>query len=395
MASRSTLTASRADQASRVAEPRAREALRLAFAGGGTGGHLAPGLALVEQLGVDRELPGLAHLTWFLSGRAIEQRVLARLAAPCSRVVLPLEPRGGGAPSDAGVLLRTPRALGVARRALRAGRCEVLLGLGGFASLPAVLAARRLRIPVALLETNAVCGRATKHLARFAHVVFHATGASVPERATDKHVVIGPPLAPDALAPTATRERSALRLDLGFDARRPLLVVLGGSQGARGLNRFVTEHAASLTARGVQVLHQVGPGRSDEAAKDGGDGYRAVEYVDPVWPALRAADVALCRGGAGTLAEVAAAGLPAFVVPYPHHADHHQERNAAAYGDAFRIVPEQRLGSDTVEALCELLAPESAARRARLAEELESRVPRDGARACLERLIALRGKGSG
>ena len=102
-----------------------------------------------------------------------------------------------------------------------------------------------------------------------------------------------------------------------------LVAVFGGSQGARSLNEFVRQHLAVLVGGGLSVLHQVGPGRAEEA---GGEvvGYRAVDYLSDVPTALAAADLALCRGGASTLAELAVAQTPAWVVPYPGHADRHQ-----------------------------------------------------------------------
>ncbi|MBK7643639.1 MAG: UDP-N-acetylglucosamine--N-acetylmuramyl-(pentapeptide) pyrophosphoryl-undecaprenol N-acetylglucosamine transferase [Planctomycetes bacterium] len=127
------------------------------------------------------------------------------------------------------------------------------------------------------------------------------------------------------------------RAELGFDPDRPLLVVLGGSQGAAGLNRFVQRHAAQIAGGGVQLLHQTGPGRAAEGAPEL-PGCRTVEYIDPMHTALCAATLALSRGGASTLAEIAALRLPALVVPYPHHADRHQERNARVLGEGLRLV---------------------------------------------------------
>ena len=125
------------------------------------------------------------------------------------------------------------------------------------------------------------------------------------------------------------------------------------------------------------MLHQVGPGRLAEAAPPC-NGYRAVEYLERVELWLAAATLVLCRGGASTLAEVAARATPALVVPYPHHGDRHQERNAHSLGSGVRIVPEQRLGR-AVEAEILALASrageeERAAMRARLARAM----PRDG-----------------
>lgn len=329
-----------------MADPRT---WRIAFAGGGTGGHLTPGLALFESAGAE----GFADLVWFLAGRPIEARVLARVPeSKAKRVTLDLE--RDGAPGAGQLVLRAAPAVRRARAALKESGCELLLGLGGAVTLPAVLAARSLRLPVALLETNAVPGKATKLLERFAELVFHGSAASLDAfgRRRARHVVTGLPIC----EVSSGGDRDGFLERFGFRPSRPLLLVLGGSQGALGLNRFLAEHASTLVESGVQVLHQVGPGRLSEAAEGVGAGYRAVEYLDPVAPALGAASFALCRGGAGTLAELAAAGLPALVVPYPHHADRHQRANALAFGPAFEVVEEEQLGPGVVQRLVNLTA---------------------------------------
>jgi UDP-N-acetylglucosamine--N-acetylmuramyl-(pentapeptide) pyrophosphoryl-undecaprenol N-acetylglucosamine transferase len=370
--------------------------LRVALAGGGTGGHIVPGLHLLSE---ESARTAIADVVWFQTGRAVEERVLAGLELrlgeiALSRVTLELEPEGGGAPSASRLASRTLPAVRVARRALASHQSEVLLGLGGFTSLPAVLAARSLGIPVALLEINASVGRATRWLAPFASRVLHAWRATLPPSPGPRHAWIGPPLAP-AFAEGAPSDASALRsrAEEGFDAARPLLLVLGGSQGALGLNRFVAAHASLLAEHGAQILHQVGPGRMGEAGAPRA-GYRAVEYVADVPRALRAATLVLCRGGASTLAELGALRRPAWVVPYPHHADQHQERNARELGAGVRIVQERSLDAGAARELARLLSPSGSGDRAAMAAALEGLVPLDASRRLLRELAALAGRGS-
>jgi UDP-N-acetylglucosamine--N-acetylmuramyl-(pentapeptide) pyrophosphoryl-undecaprenol N-acetylglucosamine transferase len=299
-------------------------------------------------------------------------------------VALSVEPRGGGAPSRARLVLRTPGAVMQARERLIAHRSQVLVGLGGFTSLPAVLAARSLKIPVVLLEVNAHSGAATRWLSRFAARVLHAWHATLPHGEDELNRFVGPPLSPQfhdhALLDERSREveRGRARAQLGFDAGRPLLVVLGGSQGSSALNTFVRTHATALLASGVQVLHQTGPNKLREAAPECG-GYRAVEYVDPVHAALRAATIALVRGGASTLAEVAAMRVPAFVAPYPGHADQHQTRNARELGAGVRIVPDANLDVSARDALLRLAGPAGESERAAMSAALAHAVPTDAA----------------
>lgn len=361
--------------------------LRVAFVGGGTGGHVVPGLHLVAHaraVGIP-----LADLLWFQSGRAVEERVFAGSGPifeglPCERVVLPLENPGGGAPSRAQLALRAPAAVMAARRALAAHRSEILLGLGGFTCLPAVVAARGLGVPVVLLEVNAVPGAATRWLGPLAVRTLHAFGA----KESARHVRTGPPLAPDMARGGADASQArAARAGLGFDPERPLVAVLGGSQGAAALNHFVRAHVARLVAGGVQVLHQTGPGRIAEAATPM-SGYRAVEYVDPVRVVLEAASAVLCRGGASTLAEVAAARVPAFVAPYPLAAGDHQTCNARQLGGGVIVVRDADLGIWTADALARLCAEEGSGQREAMRAALGRALPLDGAQRIWDELRA-------
>lgn len=356
-------------------------ALRVALAGGGTGGHILPGRYLLEHAHANRRV---ADVVWFQTGRPVEDRAMAGLAehlAPIAleRVALPLEPEGGGAPSLGRLGVLTLPAARRARVALKRHRAEVLVGLGGFTTLPAALAARSLGIPIVLVEINAAAGRATRWLAPFSARVAHAWRATLAHGEDAKHHWIGPPLAERFQhgAPSELETRAAAD-SLGFDPDRPLVVVLGGSQGALGLNRFVAAHAAFFSANGVQVLHQTGPGRAREGAGSALEGYRAIEYVDDVQRVLAAATFVLCRGGASTLAEVGALARPACVVPYPHSPDHHQELNARELGIGVRVVHEPGLDAAFARELVRLVGPAGERERSAMSAALAVALPRDG-----------------
>jgi UDP-N-acetylglucosamine--N-acetylmuramyl-(pentapeptide) pyrophosphoryl-undecaprenol N-acetylglucosamine transferase len=351
--------------------------------------------------------PSLSDVLWLTSGRPVEDRVLAGIdeklaSVSWERVILALEPRGGGAPSRPALFFRTAPAAMRARRALASHGTHVLLGLGGYTCLPAVLAARSLGIPVALLEMNAAIGSATRWLAPFARKVLHAWRGSLPSpnipssgapgsSVDSVHVHVGPPLAPEFDGrdiPPA--EEAGARAELGFDPDRPLLLVLGGSQGASALNRFVRSHAPALVGGGLQILHQTGPGKLDEGCEKF-SGYLAVEYIAPMHRALCAATLVLSRGGASTLAEIAAIGRPVLVVPYPHHADRHQERNALELGEGVRLVPEEGLSVSLRAEIEELCSPAGRFDRERMARALRASVPADGAQRLLAALASLAG----
>jgi len=359
--------------------------LRLALAGGGSGGHVLPGVHLIQHALAGK---ALEDLLWFQTGRGAEDAAMDGFGAQLGgtsfeRRLLRLEPRGGGAPSLARLALCTPASVLMARSALVRHGTQVLLGLGGATALPAVIAAHSLGVPVALLEINAVEGRATRWLAPRARRVFHAWPGTLPSAPsgarTERHLWTGPPLASDfALEPPPPNGLPAERRALGFDPDRPLLLVLGGSQGALGLNRFLAAQLHVLAERGVQVLHQVGPGRMGEAAAPR-EGYRAVEFLRPVHNALRAASLVLCRGGASTLAEVGALRRPAWVVPYPHHPDRHQERNAKQLGAGVRIVAESQLDEERARELARLCGQAGLELRVAMHTALQGCVPPQGA----------------
>jgi UDP-N-acetylglucosamine--N-acetylmuramyl-(pentapeptide) pyrophosphoryl-undecaprenol N-acetylglucosamine transferase len=352
--------------------------LRVAFAGGGTGGHIMPGRHLLA-----RAQACLGDVLWFCTGRAVEDPAFAGLdreldATPHVRVALRLEPDGGGAPNLGRLLARSWPAFLEARGELVRRRSQVLLGLGGFTCLPAVLAARSLGIPVALLEINAARGKATRVLAPFARRVFHAWPSTLPRGVeSDRDRWTGPPLAPQ-FAEVPVEGAPIACAAFGFDPERPLLVVLGGSQGAGALNQFLAAHVDEFLRRGVQVLHQTGPGRLEQGAS-ARQAYVKVEFIDDVQAALRASTLVLCRGGASTLAEVAAMRRAAWVVPYPHHRDQHQTKNALQLGAGARIVEESRLTAAFARELVQMTTPSGRLELQRMSGELERVFPPDAA----------------
>jgi UDP-N-acetylglucosamine--N-acetylmuramyl-(pentapeptide) pyrophosphoryl-undecaprenol N-acetylglucosamine transferase len=192
---------------------------------------------------------------------------------------------------------------------------DVVVGFGGYVSVPAYLAARRRGLPLVVHEGNALPGIANKLGARFtSHVATSFPGTPLRHGA-----YLGLPIR----RMISTLDRPALREEarrtFGLDADRPTLLVTGGSQGARRLNESVSAAADALGGAGVQVLHVVGPmGEATVPRADGEPPYVVLPYVDRMDLAYAAADLVVCRSGANTVTEVAATGLPAVFVPLPH-----------------------------------------------------------------------------
>jgi UDP-N-acetylglucosamine--N-acetylmuramyl-(pentapeptide) pyrophosphoryl-undecaprenol N-acetylglucosamine transferase len=297
----------------------------LALCGGGSGGHLFPALAVLEEL---KQRPcSPARVMILHPGRAIDQQVLADHE---------IEPVPLSAP-DSGGLKRKPVAslrtlwtsVRQARRLFRERRPDCVIGIGGGGSLPGVLAARREQIPIVLLEQNVVPGRATSLLCRWADAVcvsFDETLSRLPRSANT--IVTGNPvrssIAQLAGRPPATERRT--------------LLILGGSQGAGMLNRatcLLAQRHPELFA-GWQVIHQTGRAEADHVRgiwQDVGIEARVASFFDDMNAVYRETALAISRAGATSLAEFACAGMPAILVPNPNSIRDHQRINAGWYAE--------------------------------------------------------------
>ncbi len=297
------------------------------LAGGGTAGHIEPMLALADALSRRPERP---RITCLGTERGMETRLVPargydlRFIPP---VPLPRRPTLD--------LLRVPGRVVGSVRSTRAVLAEVgadvVVGFGGYVALPAYLAARRpargrAGIPIVVHEQNALPGLANRIGARLAARV----AVTVPGTPLPRAEVVGMPLRPSISRLDRAARRAEARAEFGLDADRPTLLVFGGSQGAASLNRAAVAAADALGAAGIQVLHARGPKNPDVGVPprpDGAPPYVVVDYLERMDLAYAAADLALCRAGAVTVAELSAVGLPAAFVPLPI-GNGEQRRNA-------------------------------------------------------------------
>ena len=304
----------------------ATRAPRVLFAGGGTGGHLFPGIAVARALVLRHRR---AQVVFAGTGRGIEARALALEGFRFE----PIRSAGlvGKSP---GAIARTavlaPLTLFDAARVLHRARPDLVIGLGGYSAGPVVLLAALAGRSTMLMEQNAVPGMTNRMLAPFvqaAAVSFEATTSCFGAGA----FVSGNPVREGFFA--------AARVDRARRSGPSTVLVLGGSQGAHRLNRALVAAADALAAmpHGIRVIHQTGE-RDREWVRDAyrraGLDARVKAFFEKLHEEMHAADVVVCRAGATTLAEVAAAGLPAVIVPLPTAANDHQRRNAAALADA-------------------------------------------------------------
>lgn len=282
--------------------------MRVLLAGGGSAGHTSPLIATADAL---RRLDETVEITCLGTPRGLENRVVPEAGYALElipAVPLPRRPSGD--------LLRVPYRLGDAvRRTLEVldrVRPDVVVGYGGYVSVPAYLAARRRGTPVVVHEQNALPGLANKVGARVARRV----AVSFPGTPLPRAEFVGLPIR----TLISGLDRPAVRLEarefFGLDPDLPTLLVTGGSQGARSLNEAVSAAAEALGADGVQVLHVVGP-QGSATPRPTGVPYVVEQFVSRMDLAYAAADLVICRGGASSVTEAAAVGLPAVFVPLP------------------------------------------------------------------------------
>ena len=330
------------------------------FTGGGTGGHLFPGLAVARQLA---QLRPSVRITFAGSGKPFEKELVEAadfdyVAVPCRA----LPRRLSGVIPFLADNLTGYRAAG---RFLDSHRVSAVVGTGGYASVPTARAAVRRSIPLVLLEQNAVPGRATRWLARSAEAVCTAfqeaskhLPAGCPVRVTGNPVRDGFSPATEERIPLAVRTHTnpkrkrgtedtaslALRVSVtspktDSPTRSRSLLILGGSNGARSLNRHLPPalKRVGTALAGWRIVHQSGAAElaaTRRLYQQLGVEASVLPFIAHMPRLLAQCDLAICRAGGTTLAELACCGLPAILLPYPHAADNHQRKNADAYSAA-------------------------------------------------------------
>jgi UDP-N-acetylglucosamine--N-acetylmuramyl-(pentapeptide) pyrophosphoryl-undecaprenol N-acetylglucosamine transferase len=356
--------------------------LRMLIAGGGTGGHLFPGIAVAEAA---RRRDAMSAILFVGSARGIEARVV-----PTSGFDLELLP---GAPLRGRRVAGKVTALGAlgaatvrARALVQRFAPDVVVGLGGYASAPAVVAGRLQRLPIVLLEQNAKPGMTTRLLARLADRVC----VSFPDTATGfpagRAVMTGNPVRSFPTPTSAAPPRTGLTI-----------AIVGGSAGAHRLN----EAGPALRVRladvpGLRIIHQTGLAEEDavRAAYAGAADVDVRAFITDMGAVYAAADLIICRAGATTIAELAAQGLPAIFVPYPHAADDHQRANAEALvrGGAARMVLDHQASGERLAAEVHELAadPELLAEMCRRMRQFARPDAADRVLAVVDALVAER-----
>ncbi|HEY2579697.1 MAG TPA: undecaprenyldiphospho-muramoylpentapeptide beta-N-acetylglucosaminyltransferase [Streptosporangiaceae bacterium] len=300
--------------------------MRVVLAGGGSAGHISPALAVADAL---RRADPAIGLTFLGTERGLETRLVPQRGYELATIPPVPLPRSL-TPALLSVPARLMAAVGAAAGVLDQTAADVLVGFGGYVSTPAYLAARRRRVPIVVHEANPRPGLANRIGARLTRHVFTGNPhASLPHAR-----YIGIPIRAEIAGLDRAELTGKARAHFGFATGQPVLMVTGGSQGARSLNQAVAGAAAWIRDAGVQLLHIVGPNGTVTPPLPGqGAAQVVVPYMDRMDLAYAAADLVLCRSGAMTCAELTAVGLPAAFVPLPH-GNGEQRLNAEPIADA-------------------------------------------------------------
>jgi len=338
--------------------------IKLLLTGGGTGGHLFPAVATAQAF--QQKAPD-TEVLFIGTRRKVDTRSLAAYGF-ASRTIVSFGLKGKRLPALLKALAVLPVSYLQARKIIREFQPDILLGVGGYVTGPVILAAKHLGIPVVIHEQNSIPGLANRKIARFADKIclsLPGSGNMFPE---NKIVYTGNPVR-RAILELAAVERCGGRMV-------QTLVILGGSQGAVGVNRLVMDAVASLRTEELQnmrIIHQTG--EADFAkVKEFYANKECQAEVQPFFSAMnevyRDADLLISRAGATTLSEIAVLGLPAILIPYPFAADNHQEKNAGYYvdGGGAECYPEKELsGQELADHLRRLLAEPAALEKMSLA----------------------------
>ncbi|ALE05472.1 UDP-diphospho-muramoylpentapeptide beta-N-acetylglucosaminyltransferase [Arthrobacter sp. ERGS1:01] len=363
------------------------EALSVVLAGGGSAGHVNPLLAIANAI---RDRVPQAAILAVGTADGLEARLVPAAGfelATIARIPMPRKP----SPDLLKLPGRMRRAIADAKDMLRRANADVVVGVGGYVCTPVYLAAKSLGVPIVIHEANTKAGLANKVGARYTSYVGTAFAATKIRHA---HVV-GMPMRAAVAGLDRSAAQAGARERLGMEPGLPTLIVTGGSLGALRINKAVAGAVDALAAAGIQTLHITGNGKAvtaDDGAKLTAPGYRQVEYVDAMEDAYAAADVLLCRSGAGTVCEVAAVGLPAVFVPLPV-GNGEQARNAAGLveADAALLVNDSSLDADWIkDNLIELVL--DGGRRAEMSARASALGIRDAAARMADMVLAAAGK---
>jgi UDP-N-acetylglucosamine--N-acetylmuramyl-(pentapeptide) pyrophosphoryl-undecaprenol N-acetylglucosamine transferase len=306
---------------------------RFLIACGGTGGHLFPGISVAQ------ELKRRGHEVLLLvSEKKIDQRALQGHPDLQSKQIAMIGKPRTLSFAMVKFLFKFWKQLGNCKKILNDSRADAVLGMGGFTSLPPVMAARRLGKPTFIHESNAIPGKANKLTAKYCSAVFVGMDVCTKHFPGKTCHTVGTPVRDGLREPV---DKTAALASFGLDPSKLTMLVMGGSQGARGVNDAVLGALPQLDPAAIQFIHLTGAdGEAEvrEVYEKSGFTHHVAAFCDRMAEALTCADMSLCRSGASSMSELAHFGIPSILVPYPHAAEDHQTHNARPFADGGAAV---------------------------------------------------------
>jgi UDP-N-acetylglucosamine--N-acetylmuramyl-(pentapeptide) pyrophosphoryl-undecaprenol N-acetylglucosamine transferase len=313
--------------------------LKILIACGGTGGHLFPGIAVGEALRARGH-----QVMLLISEKKVDAEASAKYTHLRFETMAAVAKPPTFSPRMLGFLWKLWGSIRHCKKVIRTFQADAVLGMGGFTSLPPVYAGHKLGLKTFIHDSNARPGRANVMTSRFCTRIFLGLDAAKPFFPRRETVTTGTPVRPEIADLPSRKDAAAL---FGLDPGRVTLLVTGGSQGARRLNELSAQAAGKLPPE-TQIVHVAGAQdfqRVSEIAR-GRPGYKVIGFCDQMAAAYALADLVISRSGASSLIEIASAGHPSILVPYPHAADDHQTRNAEVFAQAGAALLVQENGLD-------------------------------------------------
>ncbi|MBI5569244.1 MAG: undecaprenyldiphospho-muramoylpentapeptide beta-N-acetylglucosaminyltransferase [Desulfomonile tiedjei] len=355
--------------------------MRLLVAGGGTGGHLFPALAVARAM---KREEASAEVLFVGTKHGIEAKIIPGTEFPI-RFITAHGMRKTGILNTLRGAVEIPLGVIQSLGLIREFRPSVALGVGGYASGPTVAAALLLRVPTAIQEQNSVMGTTNRLLARFVDRIFTSWEKTDPPPPAQKTLLAGNPVREDVVINSGPEP----------NPERFNILIFGGSRGARSINLAVAENLDVLApiADRISIRHQTGVGVADEIGeryRNAGITAEATEFIHEMGPAYRWADLVVCRSGASSLAEITALGKAAIVIPYPYAIGDHQAKNARELESrgAVRTILDKDLGNAALVKEIRRLVEQPEARHA-LSENSRKLGRPDAARTIARELITM------
>ena len=342
--------------------------MKIIVSGGGTGGHIYPAVTIARAIETQiLQANGVCEILYIGTKEGMEARIIPREGFVFETIQVSGIKRSFS-PQNIKTMLQLVVGFYQAISKIRCFKPDIVVGTGGFVCGPVLLAAALMGVPTVIQEQNALPGITNKILSRFVNKVclgYREAAEYFPRVAKNKLVFTGNPIRKDIL----TRERATAYNEVGLPDDKLTVLVVGGSRGARSINSAMLDVYKFFAGRkNVQILHATGDsdfqrmlkGLNDLQVNDKSN-ILVRPYLFNMQSAIAVADVAVFRAGAVGLAELAAIGVPAILIPYPHAAENHQEFNARALeksGAATVILDRDLTGAVLIEKLCELLEDE-------------------------------------